>query len=75
MFLTIKLYVCQTEEFEIELFICIKMGLALNNLHRLICHKNQLNKQTKNIETKSFFLNFKIQNLNEDINPAEQLVK
>ena len=29
----------QTELFAIELFICIKMDLALNNLHRLICRK------------------------------------
>ena len=34
--------------FEIELFICIKMDLALNNLQRLICHKTQTNKQTIN---------------------------
>ncbi len=27
--------------FEIELIICIKIDLALNNLQRLICHKNQ----------------------------------
>ena len=27
--------------FEIELIICIKMDLALNNLQRLICHKIQ----------------------------------
>ena len=27
--------------FEIELVICIKMDLALNNLQRLICHKTQ----------------------------------
>ena len=27
--------------FEIELFICIKMDLVLNNLQRLICHKTQ----------------------------------
>ena len=26
---------------EIELIICIKMDLALNNLQRLICHKTQ----------------------------------
>ena len=25
--------------FEIELFICIKLDLALNSLQRLICHK------------------------------------
>ena len=38
MFLTIKLL------FEIELIICIKIDLALNNLQRLISHKTQ-NKQ------------------------------
>ena len=33
--------------FEIELFICIKRNLALNNLQRLIYYKNkQTNKQT-----------------------------
>ena len=33
--------------FEIELFICIKMDLALDNLRWLICHKlKQTNKQT-----------------------------
>ena len=35
--------------FEIELFICIIMDLALNNIQRLICHKPppQKNKKTK----------------------------
>ena len=33
--------------YEIELFIYIKMGLALNNLQRLICHKTQTKKPTK----------------------------
>ena len=38
--LTIKLL-------EIELFICIKMDLALKNAQSLICHKTQkTNKQT-----------------------------
>ena len=36
MFLAIKL--C-TELFEIELFICIKIDLALNYLERVIYHK------------------------------------
>ena len=31
---------------EMELIICIKMDLALNNLQRLICHKTLTNKQT-----------------------------
>ena len=36
-----------TELFEIELVICIKMDLALNNLQRLICRKTQpTNQQT-----------------------------
>ena len=29
-----------------ELFISIKMDLALNNLQRFICHKTHTNKQT-----------------------------
>ena len=33
--------------FETELFMCIKMDLALNNLKSLICHKNQTKKQTR----------------------------
>ena len=45
MFLTIKLHLYKTELFEIELFICIKMDLALNYRQRLIYHK-QTNKQT-----------------------------
>ena len=32
-----------SELFELELFICIKMDLALNNLQGLICHKNKPN--------------------------------
>ena len=35
MFLAIKLYLCLTELFEIELIICIKMDLALNNLQKV----------------------------------------
>ena len=31
--------------FEIELIICIKMDLALNNLKRLICYKTQTTNQ------------------------------
>ena len=42
MFLTIKQ--C-TELFEIELLICIKMDLALNNLQRLTCHETQTTNQ------------------------------
>ena len=33
--------------FEIELFICAKINLALNNLQRLICHKTQTTNQTE----------------------------
>ena len=36
-----SVYSCQSELFEIELIICIKMDLALNNLQRLIYYKNQ----------------------------------
>ena len=41
--LTIK---CKNELFEIELTICIKIDLALNNLQRLICHKTQQTNQS-----------------------------
>ena len=41
IFLTIKLYSCKIELFEIELTIRIKMDWALNNLQWLICHKTQ----------------------------------
>ena len=37
LFLTLKLNSGKTELFEIELFICIKMYLALNKLQTLIC--------------------------------------
>ena len=41
------MYSCQTELFEIELFIYIKVDLALEKQQqRLICHKTQINKQT-----------------------------
>ena len=43
-----KLYLHETELFEIELIICIKMILALNNLKRLIYNKTQTtNKQRR----------------------------
>ena len=45
---TLKLYIYETELFEIELFICMKMDLALNNLQRLICQKKKPNKEKKN---------------------------
>ena len=35
---------CQTELFEIELFIYIKMDLVLNNQQRLTYHKTQTKK-------------------------------
>ena len=35
--------------FEIELFICIKMDLELNNLQWLICHKTKPNQSKPNI--------------------------
>ena len=44
MLFTIKL--C-TELFEIELIIFIKMDWVLNNLQKLICHKNPTNQPTK----------------------------
>ena len=42
--------------FEIELTICIKMDLALNNLHRLICHKFQRTNQL-NMNIRFMFVN------------------
>ena len=44
-----KLYLYLTELFEIELFICINMDLALNNLQMLICHKTKTNIQTNGV--------------------------
>ena len=41
-------------KFEIELIICIKMDLALNNLWKLICHKTQTNNQT-NLTKPTFY--------------------
>ena len=38
--------------FEIELIICIKMDLTLNNLRRLIYHRTQKNKK-KNKKNKN----------------------
>ena len=47
MFLTIKQFTHAELNFlKIELTICIKMDLALNNLQRLICHKNSTNQPT-----------------------------
>ena len=41
------MYLCLNELFEIELYICIKMDLALNNLQKLMRHKIQtVNQQT-----------------------------
>ena len=39
--------------FEIELFICIKMFLTLNNLQRLICYKTLTDKQAVKISSRS----------------------
>ena len=44
-----KLYLCWTELFEIELFICIKMDLALNNQQWLIRHKPKPNQTSFSI--------------------------
>ena len=50
MFLTIKLCThAKTELFEIELIICLKMDLALNNSQRLICHETQKNQSTNRL--------------------------
>ena len=63
MFLTIKLCT-HAKLFEIELVICIKIGLALNNLQRLICHKTQRTNQStemtgEKVKTPNIFLNIK----------------
>ena len=42
-----------TEMFDIELFICMKMDLALNNLQRLICHKTLTNQTSVSSQRKS----------------------
>ena len=42
--------------FEIELIICIKIDLALNNLQRLICHKTQTTKPNNHLHL--FFSSF-----------------
>ena len=34
--------------FKIQLFLCMKMGSALNNLQWLLCHKTKLNKTKQN---------------------------
>ena len=47
------MYSCSTELFEIELIICIKMYLVLNNQQRLIYHKTQ-----PTIFSSSFLLEF-----------------
>ena len=47
-----KLYLYKTELFEIELFICIKMDLVLNNLQRLICQTTQTNKTSNQLCSK-----------------------
>ena len=44
VFGNLTVYLYKTEWFKIELIICIKMDLALNNRQRLICHKIQTNK-------------------------------
>ena len=43
-----------TKLFEIELFICIKMDLTLNNIQKLICHKNQTANQLKSMNQRLF---------------------
>ena len=57
-----KLYLCETELFEIELFTCIKTDQALNNLQWLMCHKtNQTKPKWKN---KGFFFFFFLLEMN-----------
>ena len=44
------------ELFEIELFICIKIDLALNNLQLLICHKIKPNQTKPNFITSNWVI-------------------
>ena len=37
------MYLCLTELSEIELFICMKMDWAINNLQWLLCHQTKPN--------------------------------
>ena len=46
MFLAINLCTHAILNCSIELIICLKMNLALNNVQRLICHKTQTNQPT-----------------------------
>ena len=55
MCLTIKLWT-HAELFQIELIICLKMDLALNNLQRLICQKIQTNQPTNQPTNQRFEL-------------------
>ena len=50
------MFLCWIVLFEIELFICMKIDLALNNLQGLIYHKSQTKKKTiKLIENSRYF--------------------
>ena len=63
------MYSCSTELFEIELTICIKMDLALNNLQRLICHKpNQPTMIWVQILNKAICILIKANTLKKSIN-------
>ena len=46
------MYLCLTELFEIELIICIKIDLALNNLQWLMCYKTKPNQTNYQIKSK-----------------------
>ena len=51
------MYLCLSDLFEIELFINIKMDLALNNQQCLVCHKtrpNQTKQDSVNYSYKSY---------------------
>ena len=62
------MYLCQTELIEIELFICIKMDLALNN-KGLYAIKPKQTKQTncnkKQLEWRLWIILVKISNNND----------
>ena len=66
-----------TELFEIELFICIKVDLGLNNQQKLICYKNQPTNQPITTTTTNNNNNYRNDNKNavEDVEKKYSHVK
>ena len=44
------MYLCLIDFFEIEMFICTKVDLTLDNPQRLICHETKKTNQKRNIK-------------------------